>query len=94
MYFFRSPLALQHCSKFNTHLIQLRYRLNYIAMLVSASGLSQRLMLRLARRARTFAGLCYRLTAVLTLTTFAIPATSGRAALMLPIFLSISAALA
>jgi solute carrier family 13 (sodium-dependent dicarboxylate transporter), member 2/3/5 len=61
-----------------------------VAAAVNASGLSQRLALRLAGGARSVVGLCYRLTLFLTLTAFVMPATSGRAALMLPIFLTLS----
>jgi solute carrier family 13 (sodium-dependent dicarboxylate transporter), member 2/3/5 len=64
-----------------------------IAAAVTASGLSHRLTLGVARRVRSVNQLFYALTAVLLLTAFVIPATSGRAALMVPIFVALSAAI-
>ncbi len=64
-----------------------------IAAAVTASGLSARLSARVVRRARTPRQLVHLITAALLLTTFAIPATSGRAALALPIFLALAAVL-
>jgi len=61
-----------------------------VAEAVTASGLSQRLVHLVARRARTVSQLFYALTGVLMLTAFFIPATSGRAALMVPLFFSLS----
>ena len=57
---------------------------------VSASGLSTRLTVLLTRPAKTVSQLFYLLTVVLILTAFMIPSTSGRAALMLPIFIALS----
>lgn len=65
-----------------------------VAAAVNTSGLAVRLAHTLAGRARTINALFYALTAGLVLTSFAIPATSGRAALMLPVFSAISGALA
>lgn len=64
-----------------------------VAAAVNTSGLAVRLAHTLAGRARTINALFYALTAGLVLTSFAIPATSGRAALMLPVFSAISGAL-
>jgi|GEM_PF-497464 len=64
-----------------------------IAAAVTASGLARRLTLAVAKRARSVSHLFYMLTAVLLLTAFIIPATSGRAALMVPIFAALSAAI-
>lgn len=64
-----------------------------IAAAVTASGLSARVSARVVRRARTPRQLVHLITAALLLTTFAIPATSGRAALALPIFLALAAVL-
>jgi anion transporter len=62
-----------------------------IAAAVTASGLSERLTLVVATRVRSITQLFYALTVILLVTAFAIPATSGRAALMAPIFLALSA---
>jgi anion transporter len=56
------------------------------AAAVTASGLSHRLAAAVAERARSVQGLFYLLTGVLMITALIIPATSGRAALMLPVF--------
>jgi len=64
-----------------------------IAAGVTASGLSNRLTLAVATRTRTVNQLCYGLTFVILATAFVIPATSGRAALMVPIFLVLSKAI-
>ena len=64
-----------------------------IAGAVTASGLSRRLTAAVASRARTVNQLFYLLTGVLLLTAFVIPATSGRAALMVPIFVALSTAI-
>jgi solute carrier family 13 (sodium-dependent dicarboxylate transporter), member 2/3/5 len=65
-----------------------------IAAGVKASGLSQRLTLAVAARARSVTQLFVALTGVLIATAFVIPATSGRAALMLPIYVALSATIA
>ena len=57
-----------------------------IAAGVTASGLSNRLTLLIANRARSVNQLFFLLTGVLMVTAFIVPATSGRAALMVPIF--------
>ena len=57
-----------------------------IAAGVTASGLSHRLTLLIANRARSVNQLFFLLTGVLMVTAFIVPATSGRAALMVPIF--------
>ncbi|MDZ7266406.1 MAG: SLC13 family permease [candidate division KSB1 bacterium] len=64
-----------------------------IAAAVTTSGLSRRLTARVAAGARSVSQLFYLLTAVLLLTAFLIPATSGRAALMVPVFAALSSAL-
>jgi anion transporter len=64
-----------------------------IAAAVTASGLSRRLAVWVAVRARSVNHLFYLLTFVLLSTAFIIPATSGRAALMLPVFIAISSAI-
>lgn len=66
-----------------------------IASYVMAAALRRTsLMARLAgsamRGSRTLEGLFYRLTAVIAATAFVIPTTSGRAALLLPVFLGFS----
>ncbi|MEM7112895.1 MAG: SLC13 family permease, partial [Chloroflexota bacterium] len=60
-----------------------------IAAGVSASGLSERLTVAIVTRAKTVGQLFYLLTFVLILTAFIVPSTSGRAALMLPIFIAL-----
>ncbi|MHC6177723.1 SLC13 family permease [Glutamicibacter sp. X7] len=57
-----------------------------VAAGVSASGLANYVGLRMVARARSVRQLFYLLTLALCVTAFAIPATSGRAALALPIF--------
>ncbi len=64
-----------------------------IAAAVTATGLSARIAARVLTFARTPRQLMHLLTAVLLVTTFAIPATSGRAALALPVFLALAAVL-
>lgn len=60
-----------------------------IAAGIKASGLSERMAFAVTRRARTVRQLFILLTIVLVATTFLIPSTSGRAALMLPVFLAL-----
>lgn len=62
-----------------------------IAAAVKMSGLSERIALLVTRRARTVRQLFVLLTIVLIGTTFLVPSTSGRAALMLPVFLALRA---
>ncbi|MFD4403547.1 SLC13 family permease [Nocardia sp. NPDC058499] len=64
-----------------------------IAAAVTATGLSARIAARVLTLARTPRQLMHLLTAVLLVTTFAIPATSGRAALALPVFLALATVL-
>ncbi|MBP2475468.1 anion transporter [Crossiella equi] len=61
---------------------------------VGASGLPTRVAVALIGRARSTRGLAHLVTAALLLSAFAIPATSGRAALALPVFTALAAALA
>lgn len=65
-----------------------------IAAGVSASGLALRGTALLLRRARTPRALFHLTTFALTVTTFAVPATSGRAALAIPVFTALAASLA
>jgi anion transporter len=60
-----------------------------IAAGIKASGLSERMAFAVTRRARSVRQLFMLLTLVLVATTFLIPSTSGRAALMLPVFLAL-----
>jgi solute carrier family 13 (sodium-dependent dicarboxylate transporter), member 2/3/5 len=64
-----------------------------VAAAVRACGLSTRLAAVVAGRARTVTGLFVRLSAVLGATAFVIPSTSGRAALMVPVFTALSGAI-
>ncbi|MGH8931598.1 MAG: SLC13 family permease [Egibacteraceae bacterium] len=61
-----------------------------VAAAVSASGLSQRLVAKVAARARNVGQLFWLLTAVVLGTSFVVPATSGRAALMVPVFAALA----
>lgn len=61
-----------------------------IAAAVSASGFSRRLTMAVVSRAHSVDQLFYALTAAIIATAFVIPSTSGRAALMLPIFIALS----
>jgi anion transporter len=65
-----------------------------LASVIRASGLAERLALALARRFGTVAALFRGLTLAIAATAFIIPSTSGRAALLLPVFLALSAQLA
>jgi sodium-dependent dicarboxylate transporter 2/3/5 len=56
------------------------------AAALKASGLAQAFVTMVARRARTVRSLFYALTLSITVTSFFIPATTGRAALLLPVF--------
>lgn len=64
-----------------------------VAAAVKATGLADRLTMMLAGRSRSVAGLCWSLTIALSLTSFVIPSTSGRAALALPIFLAVASSI-
>jgi solute carrier family 13 (sodium-dependent dicarboxylate transporter), member 2/3/5 len=57
-----------------------------IAAGLSASGLAERAAARIIGGSRSVRGLVHRTTVALTLTAFAMPATSGRAALAIPVF--------
>lgn len=61
-----------------------------VAAGVVSSGLSHRLTALIAARAGSVGQLFYILTAAIFLSAFIIPATSGRAALMLPFFTALS----
>lgn len=61
-----------------------------IAAAFSESGLSRRLAVYVTTRVRSVNHLFYMLTSMLIATAFVVPATSGRAALILPVFLAIS----
>ncbi|WP_460800011.1 SLC13 family permease [Microbacterium sp. GXF0217] len=65
-----------------------------IAAGVSSTGLALRGTALLLSRARTPRALFHLTTFALTVTTFAVPATSGRAALAIPVFTALAAALA
>ncbi|WP_051195798.1 SLC13 family permease [Meiothermus rufus] len=58
----------------------------FVATAVRQSGLAQRLSFAVAARARSVQGLFYALSGVIVVTAFVIPSTSGRAALLLPVF--------
>ncbi|WP_295628626.1 SLC13 family permease [uncultured Corynebacterium sp.] len=60
---------------------------------VAASGLGVRAAVFLAAGCRTPRGLVHVLTLAVVATAFAIPATSGRAALVLPVFVALAVAL-
>ncbi len=65
----------------------------FVATAVRQSGLAQRLAFALAARARSVQGLFYALSGVILITAFFIPSTSGRAALLLPVFTAFAAVL-
>ncbi|GAB3632575.1 SLC13 family permease [Microbacterium shaanxiense] len=64
-----------------------------IATGVSSSGLALRGAAQLLRHARSPRALFHLTTLALTITTFAVPATSGRAALAIPVFTALATAL-
>jgi solute carrier family 13 (sodium-dependent dicarboxylate transporter), member 2/3/5 len=64
-----------------------------LSAVLQRSGLAERWALRAVAAARTPRGLMLRLTAVITATAFVVPSTSGRAALLLPVFLVLAHAL-
>lgn len=57
---------------------------------VSATGLTTRVATRLVARARSVRQLAHLVTAALVATAFAVPATSGRAALAVPVFVALA----
>ena len=65
-----------------------------IAAGVNATGLMTKFAAWVVIRARTPRQLVHLLTAALLITTFAVPATSGRAALALPVFVALAGILA
>lgn len=64
-----------------------------VARGLNQSGLSARVTGAVARRAQTVGQLFYLLTAVLLLTAIVIPSTSGRAALLVPIYQALTTSL-
>jgi anion transporter len=64
-----------------------------IATGVASSGLATRATAALVAAARSPRGLFHLVAAALVVTTFAVPSTSGRAALALPVFTALAAAL-
>jgi sodium-dependent dicarboxylate transporter 2/3/5 len=64
-----------------------------IAAAVRRTSLIDRLAIQLSRSSRRLDALFYRLTALVAATAFVIPTTSGRAALLVPVFLAFSDAL-
>ncbi len=70
-------------------LIWLLFASFLIAAAIKASGMSERLAFAVTRRAKTVRQLFILVTVVLVATAFLIPSTSGRAALMLPVFLAL-----
>ena len=65
-----------------------------VARALNQSGLSARITAAVTRRAQTVGQLFYLLTAVLLLTAIVIPSTSGRAALLVPIYQALTTSLA
>ncbi|WP_320775148.1 SLC13 family permease [Streptomyces sp. CRN 30] len=65
-----------------------------LAAAVTRTGLAGRVAVFLVGGARTVRQLTHLTTAALVVTAFAVPATSGRAALALPVFLALAKALA
>ncbi|MFM2400304.1 MAG: hypothetical protein RL341_2461 [Pseudomonadota bacterium] len=61
-----------------------------LAAVLRQSGLAQRFALSAVSGSSSVRGLFYRLTAFIALTAFVIPSTSGRAALLLPVFLALA----
>ena len=57
---------------------------------VSSTGLTTRVATRLVARARSVRQLAHLVTAALVATAFAVPATSGRAALAVPVFVALA----
>ncbi|MCV3271306.1 SLC13 family permease [Roseobacter sinensis] len=61
-----------------------------IASILKSSGLMEHLVGRALVPFRSFAAMAYALTCLIASTAFFIPSTSGRAALLLPVFLAVS----
>lgn len=64
-----------------------------MAAVLQASGLAERWGLALVHRARTPRALFHRLAGFIVATAFVVPSTSGRAALLLPVFVTLAHAL-
>ncbi|MBB5922063.1 anion transporter [Actinoalloteichus hoggarensis] len=64
-----------------------------LAAALTAAGLPDRLAVALLTRAGSVRGLAHLLTAALVVSALLVPATSGRAALALPVFLAVARAL-
>lgn len=64
-----------------------------LAAALRSTGLAQRWALGAVAACGTVRGLFWRLTLVITATAFVVPSTSGRAALLLPVFLSLAPAM-
>ncbi len=64
-----------------------------IARALTEIRLAERLASTALRSARSVSGLFYALTLVISATAFVIPSTTGRAALLLPVFITLSASI-
>ncbi len=64
-----------------------------IAAVLQRSGLVERLTLWLLNGCKSVRGLCYRLMLAVAATAFVVPSTSGRAALLLPLWQTLAAQL-
>lgn len=64
-----------------------------LAAVLRESGLAQRLVLAAVAGAGSVQRLFYRLTGLIVATAFVIPSTSGRATLLLPVFLTLAGAI-
>ncbi|MGL4239365.1 SLC13 family permease [Tabrizicola sp.] len=61
-----------------------------IAAVIRKSGLMEQVVARALSPFHSFAGIAFALTGMVALTAFFIPSTSGRAALLLPVFLALA----
>ena len=61
-----------------------------IAAILKSSGLLERTVFMAVRPFSTVSGLFFGLTGIIAMTAFVVPSTSGRAALMLPIFMALA----
>ena len=64
-----------------------------LAAAIRDSGLAERCIRRALAGCRSMRGLVWRLTLLIAATAFVVPSTSGRAALLLPVFLALTQAL-
>ncbi len=64
-----------------------------MAAALKKSGVAERAALRAVSRIGSVRALFYALTLIIVLTAFLVPSTSGRAALLLPVFVGVTAAL-